>query len=181
MTRALAVCALLSFMVAGCASPGPTEGIEGELSTFDPATFESDTYYINFDIAPTPLTAEQLGPDVDQAIPVGIRVHEHFAVAWHAPNGEPRVGDHDSVIAAWRLYGADEVERVPTRGDVAPGDDTQVTPPGYDLPDFNSEVPRDATIPRDQYFQTPPLLWVYWLDEWRDAWLEFWLYHPECA
>ena len=174
MTRAVGV---LMVLALGCVSG--SEGTTGDLSAFDPADYADEVVYLHPDLA-APLRADELGPDLSDAVPVGIRVHEHFAVAWHAPLGEPRVGDRDSVVRAWQLYGAD---RVPLRaGDVEPGDEeTTVTPPGYDLPEVEIEQSTGDRFDREYFWEAPPALNIIWLEEWRDAWIRFWTYHPDCA
>ncbi|MEM9072239.1 MAG: hypothetical protein AAGE52_27275 [Myxococcota bacterium] len=165
-------------IAAGCASVNP-DSVEGELSVFDPSVYEGEVFYLDQRISDAPLRAEDLGPDVDRAIPVGIRVHEHFAVAWHAPFGEPRVGDPDSVVTAWRIYGIDEVHAI-ANDVVATDEDEVLTPPNVEIPNLAQDRSFQTDLPRDDVFQTPPQFRVYWLQEYRDAWIRFWTHHPDC-
>ncbi len=172
--RALGV---LMVLALGCVSG--TDQATGELSPFDPADYADEVVYLHPDLA-APLRADELGPDVADAIPVGIRVHAHFAVAWHAPLGVPRVGDESSVIRAWRLYDGEANPLI--GGIVEPGDgETEVTPPAVTLPEVDIDQDLGEPFDREYFWEAPPQLNIIWLEEWRDAWVRFWTYHPECA
>lgn len=164
----------LALTVFGCASPGTPDGSASGLTEVREADFADKILYMDFRVSNAPMTAEELG-DTSEAIPVGVRFHESFAVAWHAPNGRARVGDPDSVIMAWRLLETAET----VEGDVRPEDaPTPVAPavgvPGFELHDV-VETPT-PTLP----IELAPTFHLDWLEDYNDEFIYFWGGHPGC-
>lgn len=137
--------------------------------------FEGQVLYIDFRVSNAPMTAEALG-DVSEAIPVGVRFHEGFAVAWHAPNGRVRVGDPDSMVMAWRLFETAET----IEGDVSAEDTPRPVAPSAGVPGFqlHEEVDTPTTeLPIDY----SPVLYLDWLEDYSDEFIYFWGGHPGCV
>lgn len=165
-------------LMLGCADVGPSSGA---LSTESVDELTDGIRYYAPEISATPLTATEIG-DTRDGIPVGLRVHEGFLVAWAAPLGEPRIGDHDAIVAAWRI----ESTRTPIAGDVAPGDEPTTEEPRVRGPYLEGAVltPR-AAVPRpgfaEQLLDQGPTIDIFWWDDATTGWIDFWFFHPGCA
>ena len=183
--RTMGVACVAALLGLGCASAGPT-GEGAALDVVEQGTLESSLHYLDFDLAPGPLTESELlelGGDLDSATPVGVRVHDGFAVAWHAPLGEPRIGHQPSALAAWRVTPIrGDLDPREGRGDVAdPSDPGTVRTPGIYVPP--GEVGEDLRERLDigELRSNTPELQVDWIDEIIDEFIEYWLFHPECV
>ncbi len=100
----------------------------------DKAAVEAEVYYIDTGISEAPLTLDQLD-ESGCAVPVRIRFEEDFAVAYHAPEGEP-ILDEDHIMAMWEI--ADHVEALDGEldaGDAAPP--VEAPAPDYPTPDLD--------------------------------------------
>ena len=172
--------AILSALAFGCVGE-TVEGSTGELVMIDEADFEGRLFYLDARISPRPMTAEELG-DVTGATPVGVRFHEHFAVAWAAPNGRARVGDPESVVAAWvlrELPSADGAELL--AADVAGEEEstTEGSAPTYGVfPIYDDVLP---TFEDDLDTGGPSVHLVDWIEENSNEFINYWVGHPGCV
>lgn len=105
-TLRLIILAVAGALMLAC---GADVAEHGTRLVIDEAQVTSEVLYMLPDVSQVPFTAlelEEQGVDRSQAIPVRVEVYENTAVAWFAPDGEPRIGA-DWIIALWT------VERVP--------------------------------------------------------------------
>ena len=135
---------MMAFILAsGCAANGSTESYS--IQSMSEAEVESGVFYFSSALE-TPLTraeAEWLGVDARE---VRVRVYHNlgYAVAWDAPNGEPRIGHVASILGAWAL------ERTPIENEL--DDTTQRPDPSRDqeeLPTVELEVGQDLLAGSD--------------------------------
>ncbi len=122
--RMVGTTCVLLLLAAGCASNTEPVGSTG-LELVHTGDY-SRVHYLNSEASYAPLTAAELG-DTASSTPVQVVFYQHFAVAWRAPNGVPRIGDSNAFVAAWRIF--DPSKAQPTSGEVAPGDGPTVTEP----------------------------------------------------
>jgi len=111
-------------LLAGCASDVGERG--AGLHRVDQAAMMSQVLYVAPDVSDVPLTAvelEEQGLDPVEAVPVRVEIFENIAVAWFAPDGQALIG-REFIVSLWRV-----VEREPIAGEVAPGEEYDVTEP----------------------------------------------------
>ena len=146
MRGIVVVGALLGLL--GCASETGTGSSSSGLTWVRKADFENQILYYDARVSAAPLTAEEIG-DTSSAIPVQVVFYEDAAVAWFAPEGNARIGDHTAVVASWPVM---EHAQTISADDIRPGTGSDET----EAPDLG--LGRSIVTPEDAPFETPSLL-----------------------
>ena len=184
--RAMALLIVGALSWAGCAAEGTADPIDGDGSLLvEKANYEGRVLYLDPTAVDLPVTlAEVRDPAV--AVPVELRFHDAWAVAWYAPNGQGLVGDAGAVMAVWPL-----VEHVrPIEGEVSGGGTGSTTAPPITTGIGADTVPGvhlhlqtpTAAIPHSDVFENYPFARLEWL---RDNMVVEFLavppgFHPGC-
>ncbi|MDH5493447.1 MAG: hypothetical protein OEY14_15950 [Myxococcales bacterium] len=184
--RALILTAILAALLGACASE-TVDGASAGLMRIDEAEYTDQIFYLDTRISPAPMRAEELG-DLSGAIAVGVRFHEGFAVAWAAPNGRVRVGDRESVVAAWRLY--ESISDGAAQGATLTAGDLDALASEGSTAETETESATFAPIPvssdlipileADLQGGQPSIHFVDWLEENSIEFINFWTSHPGC-
>lgn len=107
----------------GCASETGTGESTSGLTWVRKADFENRVLFYDARVSAAPLTAEEIG-DTSGAIPVQVVFYEDRAVAWHAPGGEARIGEHSALVAQWPVF--EHAETI-AADDIRPGGGSEET------------------------------------------------------
>jgi len=182
-----ATVAIAALALLGCA----TETVAGEehgLVSVRKADYEGKVFYYDRSISPRPLTAEEIG-DTTSAIPVVVKFFDSHAVAFWAPQGEPRFDVEP--VAAW-VIAAHIAEPLDGDGTVAPPDPGTTTTHSDDVIESVQveDLGVDATAPaalvhlatiRGVYADLPLALLDWFSDAGRDFTQIFGPgFHPGC-